>query len=471
MTAAAFDVIVIGSGPGGYRAAVLLSLQNKRVAIIEKATWGGCCLNRGCVPKKDWHHTAQIMVASEKFAQRGLLGRLQPDLLSAWRHQQQVVQTVRENYVNYLQRLGVKRYEGHGRMTGPTTVTVEGKDATQLRARHIILATGSHSVFPNGVSAVENRIIDTDALFDQPPPEGARVAILGSGVIATEFAFILQQLGKEIHWFARSDMLSRTAFSDQARRLLRQALKSSGVQELQTRWPNKISVTADGVQLQFDDGTEQQVDWVLVATGRRPYTDGLGLEQAAVQTNDRGFVVSNEFLQTTQAEIYAIGDCTSEAMTANQALADATVVVSNIVHGNQRKQNPLWVPQLIYSALELARTGMNEDQAEDEGFEPAVGFAAFESSPRALGQDDAEGFVRLLADMDSGEFLGAELVGAEVGELIHLLGCGEHREKILQRLAAMPFNHPSRAEEILNALETMAGKWGLSDFIFAPNEE
>jgi dihydrolipoamide dehydrogenase len=251
---------------------------------------------------------------------------------------------------------------------------------------------------------------------------------------------------------------------------LAEALQKSSVADVELRVPEKLRISDDGVTLDFADGGIEQVDWVLLATGRRPMTTNLGLENTQIEINQQGFIQCNEFLQTAEPNIYAIGDCTSPAMTANQALADASVAVANIVRGNHCSQDPRWVPQLIYSAVEMARIGMDDDAAEDEEFEPAVGFASFETSPRALGQNDVDGFVRLLADMDSGEFLGAEIIGAEAAELIHMLG-SDDKSQLLRRLASLPFNHPARAEEILNAIETMAAKWGLDEFIFSPKSD
>ncbi len=204
---------------------------------------------------------------------------------------------------------------------------------------------------------------------------------------------------------------------------------------------------------------------MLFATGRRAHTADLGLENTAVVLDEKGFVQTDETLQTAEPGIYAIGDVVGPYMNANQALADATIVIDNIL-GAERQREPLWVPELVYSAVELARVGMDDEQAEDAGFEPAVGFAAFETSPRALGQDDTRGFVRLLADMDSGEVLGGEIVGHEAGELIALLAQGGDRDSLLRRIAQAPVNHPSRAEELLNATETLAARWGLGEFVF-----
>lgn len=461
-----YDITVIGSGPGGYRAAILGALRGKRVAIIEKAEWGGCCLNRGCVPKKDWHHSARLLAASRDFAARGIRGGLEPDLGIAWEHQRQVVSTVRDSYVNYMKRLGVTAIQGHGRLVDQHCVAVDGATEQRIATEHIILATGSSPRLPAGVEPVPGRILTTDMLFDAPPPAGARVAVVGSGVIGTEFAFILSLLGKEVVWLTNSRPLNKTRFSPQARRTLMDALARHGIAPRTGVTLRASRAHGDGVTLELGDGTALETDWLLLGTGRRPHTEGLGLEALGITTDADGFIHRGPDLRTAVPTIFAIGDVTSPQLTANQALADATLAVDNILSAGAAEQNPDAVPEAIYSAVELARIGLDEDQAEDDGFEPAVGFAAFETSPRALGQGETDGFVRLLADMDSGALLGGEIVGTEAAELIHLLSTAPDPQSALRNLARARYNHPGRAEELQNAAETMASKWGLTDFLY-----
>ncbi len=463
-----FDITVIGSGPGGYRAAILAALRGKRAAIVEKADWGGCCLNRGCVPKKDWHHSAQLLAALPGFAARGLRGQLEPDLQRAWEHQEEVVATVQESYLNYMKRLGVEAVQGTARLRDAHTVEVSAAAgaARTLETEHVILATGSAPHLPDGVASVPGRVLTTDMLFDAPPPAGEHVAVIGSGIIGTEFAFILRMLGKRVTWLTRSAPLSRTRFSPQARRTLMQALARHGVEPSTGVCLERLESGASGVALHLDDGRRVEADWALLGTGRRPYTEGLGLETVGIETDPQGFIRRNARLQTSVPTVYAIGDVSSPEMTANQALADASLVVDNIIGGKAAEQDPSRVPLAVYSAVEMARVGLDDDDAEDQGYEPAVGFAAFETSPRALGQGDAQGFVRLLGDMDSGRLLGGEIVGSEAAELIHLLSVAPDPDSALRMLARAPYNHPGRAEELLNASETMASKWGMAAFLF-----
>lgn len=457
-----FDLAVIGSGPGGYRAAVLGRLRGLSIAIIEKGEWGGCCLNRGCIPKKTWHYSAKLIAAAQDFAQRGIHGKLQADLVQSWQHQKTVVRSVQDSYIDYMKRLGITALKGAARFKDAHTLQVER--GPSIRAKNTIIATGSYPYVPENLPLSENKIITTDELFNSPPPSGERVAIVGGGVVGAEFAFILKMLGKEVVWLTQAQPLSNSAFSPPALRLLQTALSRYGIEAKTGARPLKTEVD-NKVTLHFSENESLNVDWLLLGTGRLPYTTGLGLTEAGVKVNAEGYIEANEFLQTSIPHIYAIGDVIHRQMTANLALADGTAAIANILSPGSVKREDRAVPELIYSALELGRVGLNEDQAEELGLEPAVGFAAFDANPAALGQDDSAGFVRVIADMDNGDFLGGEVVGSDAGELIHLLSQAYGRKDGIKNLSGF-YNHPARAEEVLNATETLAAKWGFKEMLW-----
>ncbi len=466
-----FDIAVIGSGPGGYRAAVLAALRGKRVAIIEKQDWGGCCLNRGCVPKKDWHFSASVVAASRRYTTRGISGHFDVDLAKAWEHQKKVVRKVQVSYLDYMKRLGIATHEGTASFESSHSVRIRSESVDyRIDAMNVIIATGSTPRVIPGMAPVTQRILTSDMLFDEHPPTGQRVALIGGGVIGAEFAFILTMLGREVHWITRRAPLARSLFSAQALNALKSAWRESGIEPVEGANVTGCELRDAGLMLTLDGKRKLAVDWALIAAGRDPFSQGLALDAIGVARDDHGFVRVNEWLQTSQPNVYAIGDCISDHMTANQAMADAAVAVQNIIAedapGARCRRDPLWVPEVIYSAVELARIGLNEDLAENAGLEPAIGFAAFENSPRALGQDDSRGFVRLIGEMDQGTLLGGEVVGSEAGELIHILSCAPDHKTALRWLAGARVNHPTRAEEFVNAAETLASKWGLSDQVF-----
>ena len=463
-----FDLVVIGSGPGGYRAALLGRLRGLTVAIVEQGVWGGNCLNRGCVPKKAWYATARLVAANAGYAARGIRGRLEADLDGAWRHQRELVATVRASYVDYLARLGATALNGRARLRPGRAVEVVGGETVNAGA--VIIATGSAPYLPPALPLHPGRILTTDQLFDAPPPPGRRVAIVGSGVIGTEMAFILAALGREVAWLVQSEPLARIGFSRPALAVLGDALAAHGIRARRSGRPRACRVDADGVTLDLPDGTTERADWVLVASGRAPNVDGLDLAAIGVARDAAGFVAVDERTTTSVAGVHAIGDCANPRMTSNHALAEARVAVANIVApGSARRDSPA-VPEVVYSAVELAKLGLSEDEAEAAGHEPATGFAALESSPAALAIDEPRGFVRLVADLDSGALLGAEGVGAHAGEWIHVVGAVLREPDALARLARMPYNHPALAEELLNATETLAARWSLGRQVFGDPE-
>lgn len=456
MSTPSFDLVVIGSGPGGYRAAVLAATRGLSVAIVEKDAWGGACLNRGCVPKKAWYQTARLLCAARRFAGRGVVGSLQPDLVAAWQQQREIVQAVRASYLDYLERLGIARYSGSARFVAPDRIAVGNES---FGSGHFVLASGSRPFLPPPLRSA-SRVLTTDDLFEKPLPAGRRVALLGSGAVGVEMAFILSAFGLEIAWLTGREPLAGARFSAPGKKRLREALAARGVAARTRSRPLGCREDEGALELRLPEGIER-VDWLLAGTGRIPNTDGIGLGVAGVELADKGFVRVDDAQRTSNARIFAIGDCANPAMTANHALAEASIAVGCLTHPGVPPASLAWVPEVIYSALELARIGATEDELEEADREYAVGFSAFAVNPAALGEGDAEGYVRLLLDAQRGVLLGCEIAGAQAGELVHLARAGESSEPLLARFARERFNHPSRAEELLNAAEGMIGRWAL----------
>ncbi len=449
-----YDLIVIGSGPGGYRAAVLAAQRGLKVGIVEKADWGGCGLNRGAIPKNAWHHSAKLLAASRGYAKRGVQGALNGDLAQAWEHQKKMVKAVRDGYIGAMKQLRIAGFAAQAAFVDAHTITLDGRDS--LSSQHFIIATGASTFVPKPFYQTENKVLTSDDLFNQAPPAGKRVAIVGSGMVATEFAFILAMLGKEVTWVCQNPPLANTGFSPSALQMLMEKFKHYGIEPKLGNRPEAVEIMPEGVKLILQGGSEEiVVDWVLLGTGRRPHTTGLNLDAAGVNTDSKGFIKVNEFLQTAQPNIFAIGDVANQRMSANQALADAQIAVANMLQAESRKQDRSAVPEVVYSALELARVGLN-GAAENKN--PAIGLASFENNPRALGQDAAEGFVRLVADAQSGVLLSGEAVGSDAGELVHIIAQHYGQPNALQHLAQAYYSHPARAEEIYAAAAEIAAK-------------
>jgi dihydrolipoamide dehydrogenase len=305
-------------------------------------------------------------------------------------------------------------------------------------------------------------VLTTDDLFERPLPPGRRVAVLGGGAVGTEMAFILRQLGLEVLWLTGRAPLSDSSFSAAARKRLAEALGTRGVVARSGSRPLASARAGQGVALQLPGGVTEHVDWVLAGTGRTPNTGALGLDAAGVRVTPEGFIEIDEMQRSSVPHILAIGDCANPAMTANHALAEATVAVADIVAPGKRRARRAWVPEVLYSALELARVGATEDELDEMDAEYAVGYSAFAVNPAALGAGSGEGYVRLLVGRDQGDLLGCEIAGRDAGELIQLAGPHAQPAPLLERLARVPFVHPSLGEEFVNAAEALVSQWGFA---------
>ncbi|MEO1766603.1 dihydrolipoyl dehydrogenase family protein [Thiobacter aerophilum] len=447
-----YDLIVIGSGPGGNRAAVLAASHGLKVAIIEKAEWGGCGGNRGYLPKHDWHHTAKLLLAAKGFARRGIHGSVSGDLAGAWEHARKLARSVRDTQIAQMKRLGINGFAATASFVDPHTIALDGRD--RLSARQFVVATGSAPYVPKPFFITAQRVLTTDELFSQPPPAGKRVTIVGSGAVATEFAFILTMLGREVTWVAHNPPLSHSRFSAAALQRLNERLRRHGIEARVGARPEAVEMPPEGVRVILAGGDSVLADWVLLGTGRRPHTSGLALEAAGVNTDSKGFIKTNEYMQTSQPHIYAVGDVTNPRMSASQALADAAVAVANILAPGSRRQDRRAVPEVIHSALELGRIGAAA--AEEEGL--LVGSADFSHNVRALSQDEADGCVRLVADGKTGALLGAEVVGSDAAELIHLFAQRLNQPEALRVLANGFYGHPARAEAVCQAAQGIVAR-------------
>lgn len=436
-----FDLIVIGSGPGGYRASVLAAEAGMKVGIVERGEWGGCAVNRGCVPKNDWHHTAKLIAGTR--GRRGIPGNIIGDLAQAWEHQRKLVRQVRDAHIGQMKRLGIAGFVGHAAFADPNTIVLDGRDA--LSARHVVIATGSTPYVPKPFFLTPQRVLTSDELFTASPPPGQKVALVGSGAVATEFAFILAMFGREVAWLSDKRPLANSGFSREARASLLDRLQRLGISPPVGGRPQAVEMTEAGVRLILADGRDVVADWVLLGTGRRPYTSGLNLDAAGVATDSRGFVKTNEMQQTSQPHIYAVGDVAHARMSASLAVMDASVAVAHMLDPSKPVFRPP-VPECIRSALELARIGA----ALEEGVGRIV-VRGFENNARAMSQGEGEGFVRLELEAGGGcRLLGAEVVGGEACDLIHILAQGLQNGG-MERLASGLAAYGQHLEEVYDA--------------------
>ena len=456
-SSSSYDLIVIGSGPGGYKTALGAAQLGARVALIERGSPGGTCLNQGCIPKKTLLHIASLLEDIELLRGRGLRGTIDGDFPAALVHKDSVVQGIQENFPVWLNRFGVKVYHGHARLRGTRGVEVLPASGTsppiRLYGGSIIIATGAAPREHPACPADGRRIIHSSHFMLGLKTLPASVLCVGGGAIGSELGYLMRQFGTRVTIAEASDrLLNKLCIPARASALLERKLDRLGV-EVRTGTTVVSCVPGDNdVQVTFTDGRSAVFDQVLVAIGRKPHCIDMGLCEAGVDLTADGFIETDEYLETSVSGIYAVGDVKSGPMTANAALHDAKIALGNALKGSRLPRNYHIVPIVIDSALEIAAVGLTEDQAEEAGFTPDVARSSFGASAKSRAKHDREGFIEVVHDEETGQLLGGCIVGNEAGEQIHMLAAACQSERGLWFFTDMSYSHPSWTEELENAI-------------------
>jgi dihydrolipoamide dehydrogenase len=448
------DLIIIGSGPGGYVAAIRAAQRGAKVALVEKRDLGGTCLNRGCIPTKTIVRDAELYrdLVSGEFGV-AIEGHVKPDWPKIAARKLEVVQTLVGGVAHLLDAYGVEQVIGAGRLERDGQVAVESSEGTRyLNAPKIILATGSvPALIPIPGADLPGVITSDDLLALTSLPE--RIVIVGGSVVGVEFACILQALGVKVSILGRRTFL-RDAEQQLAKRL-RSMLSRRGM-DITIGLEFKQIIQADGalrVEYESRGKTEfAEGDLVLIATGRWPYTEGLGLEEAGVRLQGDAIQV-NERLETSVPGIYAIGDCIGGLMLAHVASYEAEVAVENAL-GGQRVADYRVVPNCIFTMPEIADVGITEEQAKEMGVDVNVTRFPFNVNGRALALAETEGQVRMICERDGeggGRVLGVHIMGPRASDLIAEAALAIKLNATAQDIAETIHAHPTVPEAFMEA--------------------
>ena len=459
-----FDVTVIGSGPGGYVAALRCAQLGFKTALIEKySTLGGTCLNVGCIPSKALLDSSEHFEnAKHNFANHGIIiNEPQADLARMVARKNEVVDQTTKGINFLMDKNKVTVFEGLGSFESATQVKVTKNDGSSeiLETKYAIVATGSKpSTLPFITIDKERIITSTEALNLKEIPK--HLVVIGGGVIGLELGSVYLRLGSQVTVVEYMDKIIPTMDGALSKELTK-VLKKQGMKFMLSTGVQSVERNGDSVKITAKDKKGEEVsvegDYVLVSVGRKPFTEGLGLEKAGVELDERGRVKVNDHLQTNVPNIYAIGDVVKGAMLAHKAEEEG-VFVAETLAGQKPHINYNLIPGVVYTWPEVAGVGKTEEQLKEEGAAYKVGSFPMRALGRSRASGDIDGLIKILADEKTDEVLGVHMIGARAADLIAEAVTAMEFRASAEDISRMSHAHPTYAEAIKEAALDATGK-------------
>ncbi|WP_421826659.1 dihydrolipoyl dehydrogenase [Larkinella sp.] len=452
-----YDVIVIGSGPGGYVAAIRCAQLGMKTAIVEKyKTLGGTCLNVGCIPSKALLDSSEHYYnAAHTFAEHGIkLADLQVDLPQMIKRKAGVVEANVTGISFLMKKNKITVHQGFGSFIDASTLKVKKDDGSeeQITAKNFIIATGSKPTSFPSMQIDKKRIISsTEALTLQEIPK--HLIVIGAGVIGAELGSVYARIGSKVSFVEFADSMIPTMDKTMGKEL-QKAVKKLGADFYFSHKVTSVENTGEGVIVKADTPKGEQItlegDYCLVSVGRRPYTDGLNLEAAGLAADNRGRIDVNDHLQTKVPNIYAIGDVIRGAMLAHKAEEEG-VFVAETLAGQKPHINYRLIPGVVYTWPEVASVGFTEEELKQEGKAYKVGSFPYKALGRARASMDVDGLVKVLADKQTDEILGMHIIGARAADMIAECVVAMEYRASAEDIARISHAHPTYTEAIKEA--------------------
>ncbi len=454
MADTSYDVIVLGSGPGGYVAAIRCAQLGLATAIVERENLGGICLNWGCIPTKAMLRSAEIYHYMQNAGDYGLSAQaIEADLAAIVKRSRGVAKQLNQGVTHLMKKNKITVHMGEGALTGPTSVRVTGdKGAQELNAKHVIVATGARARDLPFAPADGQRIW-TYRHAMTPPEKPTKLLVIGSGAIGIEFASFYNDIGVDVTVVEMLDRIVPVEDADVST-FLEKSLKKQGISVMTGAGVEDIKTTANGVSATIKDAkgavTTTEFSHCITAIGIVPNTENIGIDTLADM--DRGFIQIDPFGRTKSAGLWAIGDCTPGPWLAHKASHEGVTCAEAIaqelgntdVHPHPLNRDA--IPGCTYCHPQVASVGLTEADAKEAGYDVKTGNFPFIGNGKAIALGEAEGFIKTVFDAATGELLGAHMVGAEVTELIQGYTVGKTLETTEEELMQTVFPHPTLSE-------------------------
>jgi dihydrolipoamide dehydrogenase len=458
------DAVVIGAGPGGYPCGIRLGQLKVKAVVVEREYWGGVCLNVGCIPSKAVIHAAKTFDKMSHADELGIGIASKPTIdmkkLQAWKGG--VVGKLTGGVKTLLKGNGTQFVEGKAKLVrgeaGLHKVIVEGKEPTTILAKSVVIATGSRPIEIPGFKVDQQRVIDsTGALaLDHVPP---RLVVIGGGYIGLELGMVYAKFGSKVTVVEALPSILASMDKDCVAVVARK-LKKMGVEVLTDAkaksWEDKgdravLTVEKDGKPVTID------CDKILLSVGRRPNTEGLGLEELGVKLDKRGYILADDQCRTNVANVYAIGDVIGGMMLAHKATKEGETV-AEIIAGHKAAVDVRTIPAVVFTDPEIASAGLTEEEAKEKGHTVKVGKFPFAALGRALSVNDTDGFAKVICDAKSEEILGVHIVGNGAADLISEAALAIEMGAVVQDLNLTVHPHPTLSEAVREAAAAAIGE-------------
>jgi len=454
------ELVVLGGGPAGYVAAIRAAQLGVDVACVdENDRLGGTCLRVGCIPSKALLESSHLYEeAQHRFGEHGIsVDGVKLDLDRLMARKEKIVNTLTGGIDMLFKKRGVTRYRGRGRFAGPNTIEVGGDQSTMIEADRILVCSGSRPMSLSTIEEDGDRIGNSTAALSYPDVPG-RLVVIGGGYIGMELGSVWNRLGSEVIVLEALDRIFPGIDSELAS-LAQRTFKKQGIEFRTGTFVESARVSGNGDKcvVAIKDGDPIQCDRVLLATGRVPATDDIGLETIGLETDRRGFIPVNGNFETSIDGIYAIGDCIGGAMLAHKAMEEAIVCVEQMT-GIMSHINYDVIPAIVYTHPEIAMVGKTEDQLKEEGVAYQKGVCPFGANGRARTLGDIDGKVKILADGETDRVLGVHIIGSRAGDLIAEAATAMEFGASSEDIARTCHAHPTLSEAIHEAAMDVANR-------------
>lgn len=456
-----YDVVILGAGPGGYVSAIRAAQLGLSSVVIEKEAPGGVCLNWGCIPSKSLIHQAEIVHSVEDLKKMGATVDVSSiDYKNVHKKSRDAAGKLSKGVKSLLKKNNVDYIEGTGTFSGPHEIDIDGKK--KVTGKNILIATGSRSKEIPGFEFDGKKILSSREILDITTlPK--KLIILGAGAIGMEFAYVMNSFGVDVTVVEMLDQLLPLEDAD-AVEVIAKAFKRYGITTMTGTRAKSVDKKGKGLRLTVEnaEGAEETLsaDMLLVAVGRTPNTENIGLETVGVKT-DRGFVTVGDYFQTSVTGIYAIGDVTSSPLLAHVASKEGEIAVEHMAgHSPEPSIDPELIPSAVYCQPEIGSFGVSEKRAKEQNLDVQVAVFPYRGAGKSVAVEKSEGIVKIIYATETKEILGAHVAGHNATELIHELLLAKKAELLPEDIATMVHAHPTLSESVMEGARVAEG-WAI----------